>query len=123
MWVNAGNVTECGLMQLQFSQAAFSQGLKIGAVNPTDKAKRLIVAHIGSKDGFVPDGLLCFESKKNTNAYHNKMNSNTFREWLQSVLPRLKHNAVFILDNAPYYSIKKEKCPTNWRIADIIGWL
>lgn len=125
-WVNAGDVTSRVWTDttVQSSQAAFSQGLTTGAVNPTGKGKRLIVVHIGSKDGFVLDGLLCFESKKNTNDYHDEMNGNTFREWLQSVLPRLKNNAVIVIDNAPYHSVKMEKCPTtNWRKVDIIEWL
>jgi len=46
------------------AQMAASEGLSTGAVNPTGKGKRLIVSHIGSQDGFVPGGLLCFESKK-----------------------------------------------------------
>ncbi|XP_025191753.1 uncharacterized protein LOC112592004 [Melanaphis sacchari] len=99
-------------------------GLSTGAVNPTGKGKRLIVCHIGSEDGFVSDSLLCFESKKNTNDYHDEMNGDSFRDWLEGVLPRLKDNAVIVMDNAPYHSVKLEKCPTsNWRKADIIQWL
>jgi len=82
------------------------------------------VCHIGSEDGFVPDSLLCFESKKNTNDYHDEMNGDSFRDWLEGVLPRLKHNAAIVMDNAPFHSVKLEKCPTsNWRKADIIEWL
>ncbi|KAL4148864.1 hypothetical protein QTP88_003009 [Uroleucon formosanum] len=105
-WVNAGD------------------NLSTGAANPTGKGKRLIMCHIGSEDGFVPDSLLCFESKKNTDDYHDEMNGDSFRDWLEGVLPRLKENAVIIVDNAPYHSVKLEKCPTtNWRKADIVEWL
>ncbi|XP_025192835.1 uncharacterized protein LOC112592888, partial [Melanaphis sacchari] len=125
-WVNAGDVTSriWSDNTVQSSQDAFSQGLSTGAVNPTGKGKRLIVVHIGSEDGFVPGGLLCFESKKNTQDYHDEMNGDSFRDWLEGVLPRLKENCVIVMDNAPYHSMKKEKYPTTqWRKADIINWL
>jgi len=32
--------------------------------NPSGKGKRLIVLNIGSEEYFIPDALLCFESKK-----------------------------------------------------------
>lgn len=52
------------------------------------------------------------------------MNSDSFRDWLKGVLPRLKDNAVTVMDNAPYHSVKMEKClTTNLRKADIIAWL
>lgn len=125
-WVNAGDVTSRVWKDksVQSSQQAFSQGLSTGAVNPTGKGKRLIVCHIGSVDGFVPESLMCFESKKNTRDYHDEMNGNTFRDWFKDVLPRLKDNAVIVMDNAPYHSVRKEKCPsTQTRKADIISWL
>lgn len=87
------------------------------------EGKRLIVLHIGSAAGFVPGGLLCFESKENT-GYHVKMNSNTFREWFEKILPLLEDNAVVVMDNAPYHCKKNEKIPTkSWKTADIAKWL
>lgn len=109
---------------VQSNQTPISTELQTGAVNSSDTGKRHIVFHIGSEDGFVQGGLLCFKSKKNTQDYHDEINENSFRDWFASVLPRLKKNAVVILDNAPYHSVKVEKCPTaNWRKTDIIGWL
>ncbi|XP_060854825.1 uncharacterized protein LOC132932459 [Rhopalosiphum padi] len=116
-WVNAGDNT------IQSPHDAFLQGLTTGSQNPSGKGKRLIVLHIGSKDGFVPDGLMCFESKKTTD-YHEEMNGETFYNWMSNILPRLKENSVIVMDNAPYHSVKKEKIPnTNSRKADIIKWL
>lgn len=87
------------------------------------KGKRLIVLHIGSEDGFVPGGLLCFESKKTTD-YHEEMNGDVFNNWVANVLPLLKDNCVIVMDNAPYHSMKKEKIPnTSTRKADILQWL
>lgn len=109
---------------VQSSQTPISMGLPTEPVNSSATEKRLIVVHIGSEDGFVQGGLLCFESKKNTQDYHDEINENSFRHWFASILPRLKKNAVIILDNAPYQSVKVEKCPTtNWRKTEIIGWL
>lgn len=125
-WVNAGDVNSkvWSDKTVLSARMATSEGLSTGAVNPTGKGKRLIVSHIGSEDGFVPGGLLCFESKKNTQDYHDEMNGKSFRDWLEGVLPRLQENAVIVMDNAPYHSIKLEKCPTtNWKKADIVEWL
>lgn len=49
------------------------------------------------------------------------MNKDTFREWLEGVLPKLKDKAVIVMDNTSYHLVKLEKCQTrNWRKADII---
>ncbi|XP_029679990.1 uncharacterized protein LOC115245703 [Formica exsecta] len=98
--------------------------MSTGPSNPTGKGKRLIVLHIGSTAGFVPDGLLCFESKKNTADYHDAMNGDTFLEWFEKILPSLEDNAVIVMDKAPYYSMKLEKIPnTSWKKAAITEWL
>jgi transposase len=67
---------------------------------------------------------LSFESKKNTNDYHDEMNGNTFLDWMKKVLPLLKDNCVIVMDNAPYHSVKAESCPTSsWNKKDIEKWL
>lgn len=48
-------------------------------MNPSGEGKRLIILYIGSEDGFVPDVLLCFESKKNINDYLDEMNGDVSR--------------------------------------------
>lgn len=125
-WVNAGDCnSRIWVDKTVISRTdAFSKGLSTGPTNPSGKGKRLIVVHIGNEDGFVPGGLLCFESKKNTKDYHDEMNGEVFFEWLESVLPRLKDNAVIVMDNAPYHSVKIDKAPTSGtKKADIIKWL
>lgn len=124
--VNAGDCTSKTWIDttVRSHRDAFLKGLSTGAVNPSGKGKRLIVLHIGSEDGFVPGGLLCFESKKNTSDYHDEMNGDTFREWMEGTLTRLKPNSVIVMDNASYHSMKIDKAPTsNTRNADIIKWL
>lgn len=84
----------------------------------------LIALHIGSEDGFVPGGLLCFESKKNARDNHEELNGETFREWMESMLPRLKENSVIIMDNALHHSAKINEAPTSiTKKPDIIKWL
>ncbi|KAE9522285.1 hypothetical protein AGLY_017328 [Aphis glycines] len=76
------------------------------------------------EDGFVDNGLLCFESKKNSRDYHDEMNGQTFYEWMENILPRLKDNCVIVMDNASYHSVKLDKAPTaSTKKADIIHWL
>jgi hypothetical protein len=74
-WVNAGETTTRTWVDntVQSTRDAFIRGLTTGQKAPSGKGKRLIVVHIGSSDGFVAGGLLCFESKKNTQDYHDEM--------------------------------------------------
>ncbi|XP_060855452.1 uncharacterized protein LOC132933150 [Metopolophium dirhodum] len=125
-WVNAGDCTSKTWVDttVRSHRDAFLKGLSTGAVNPSGKGKRLIVLHIGSEDGFLPGGLLCFESKKNTSDYHDEMNGNTFREWMEGILPLLQPNSVIVMDNASYHSVKLDRAPSsNAKKADIIKWL
>ena len=124
-WVNAGH-TKSKVWQdttIKSAKDAFLQGLSTGLKNPTGKGKRLIVLHIGSDTGFVPNGLLVFESKS-TKEYHEEMCGDVFLEWFQKTLPELEPNSVVVMDNASYHSVKAEKLPTkNWNKPQIIRWL
>lgn len=87
------------------------------------KGKRLIVCHIGSDDGFVPEALWAFESKK-TGDYHEEMDGKSFEKWFENILPKLDNNCVVVLDNAPYHFRKLEKIPTTAsRKTAIQDWL
>ena len=91
---------------------------------PTGTGNQLVALHIGSVDGFVPGGFLCFKSEKTPKGPHDKMNGNTFLEWFQGILPSLKEGAVIVMDNAPYHSVKTEHCPTMaWTKPRIVEWL
>lgn len=125
-WVNAGDCPnyEWRDTTITSHRDAFLKGMSTGSVNPSGKGKRLIVLHIGSEEGFVDNGLLCFESKKNSLDYHDEMNGQTFCEWIENILPRLKDNCVIVMDNASYHSVKLDKAPTvSTKKADIIQWL
>lgn len=125
-WVNAGDIPQKAWVDhtIKSSKDAFLRGLTTGAPKPTGKGKRLIVLHIGSDKGFVEGGLLDFESKKNTSDYHDEMNGQTFFDWFVRILPLLEENAVIVMDNAPYHSMKLEKVPTSSsKKQDVIAWL
>ncbi|XP_050431104.1 uncharacterized protein LOC126839733 [Adelges cooleyi] len=52
------------------------------------------------------------------------MNGNTFFEWFVKILPLLKENAVIVMDNTSYHSVKKDRIPVmSWKKQDIINWL
>eukprot|EP00102_Acyrthosiphon_pisum_P012353 XP_008181464.1 PREDICTED: uncharacterized protein LOC103308939 [Acyrthosiphon pisum] len=125
-WVNAGETHSRTSMDTTVTSTrdAHLQGLTTGQKAPSGKGKRLIVLHIGSSDGFVPGGLLCFESKTNSADYHDEMNGDTFYEWFVKTLPLLKPNAIIVVDNASYHSVKKQKIPVmSWNKQAIIDWL
>lgn len=125
-WVNAGETTNKTWVDktVNSPRDAFLKGLTTGQKKPIGKGKQLIVLHIGSSDGFVEGGLLCFESKTNSTDYHHEMNGDTFYKWFVNILPFLKKNAIVVMDNAPYHSVKTETIPNmSWKKQDIINWL
>jgi len=80
-WLNAGDCVDRVWRDktVLSKHDAFNKGLTTGLPNPTGKGKRLIVLHIWSENGFLPVGLLCFVSKKNTGDYHDEMNGDNFK--------------------------------------------
>lgn len=52
------------------------------------------------------------------------MNGDTFYKWFVKTLPLLKENAVIVMDNASYHSVKKHQIPVmSWKKQAIIDWL
>lgn len=52
------------------------------------------------------------------------MNGDNFYKWFNKILPLLNENAVIVMDNVSYHSVKMDPCPiTSWKKADIINWL
>ncbi|XP_076651823.1 uncharacterized protein LOC143358530 [Halictus rubicundus] len=124
--INAGDCRR----KLQFDSSVScpkntaQRGLSTDIPASLEKGKRLIIAHVGSSDGFVPGALLCFEAKRNTGDYHNEMNGDIFLEWFRKFLPMLRDGAVIVMDNESYHSVKLERYPTiGWQKKDIITWL
>nr|CAH7754016.1 unnamed protein product [Callosobruchus chinensis] len=124
-WVNAGHTQQKVWMDssVKSSRQAFMDGLSTGLKNPSGKEKRLIICHIGSVDGFVPDALWAFESKK-TGDYHEEMDGASFENWFSNTLSKIEENAVIVLDNAAYHTRKIEKIPTmSTKKLEIQEWL
>ena len=92
---------------------------------PTRKGSRIIILHAGSKDGFVNNGLLTFQSKTKSADYHEEMNAETFTKWFtEQLLPHIPPNSLIVTDNAPYHSMQSNKIPTmSSRKADMQQWL
>ncbi|XP_031342522.1 uncharacterized protein LOC116170342 isoform X1 [Photinus pyralis] len=109
-WVNAGHTVSKVWKDTTIltPRQAFINGLSTGLKDPSGKGNRLIVLHIGSEDGFVEEGLLCFESKK-TGDYHEEMTSEVFEKWFMEIVTHLDEQSVIIMDNASYHSRKSEK--------------
>ncbi|XP_060881305.1 uncharacterized protein LOC132952860 isoform X2 [Metopolophium dirhodum] len=106
-WINAGE---------------YSSKELLAAIEPSGEGKRIIVVHIGSVEGFVEGGLLCFESKKNTSNYHDHMNGEIFYEWFCGILSLLKENSVIVFDNVSYYSVENHVPTISWKKDSILKW-
>jgi len=89
---------------------------------PSGVGKRLIVVHIGSVEGFVEGGLLCYESYKNTSNYYDHMNGDIFYNWFCSILPLLNKNSVIVFDNASYHSVTNYVPTMSWKKDCILRW-
>ncbi|CAC5387409.1 unnamed protein product [Mytilus coruscus] len=79
----------------------------------------------GGKFGFVPNALLIYKAKSCTGDYHHEMNGENLKKWFtEKLLCSLPEKSVIIMDNASYYSVQFNKCPTtNTKKADIQAWL
>ncbi|XP_066969265.1 uncharacterized protein [Macrobrachium rosenbergii] len=95
-----------------------------GVKPPTGRGKRLIILHAGSKEGFVQNADLVFESK-NDGDYHHQMNSKMFEEWFKyQLLPNIPPSSILVLDNASYHSLRIDKPPTMADKKDVMKeWL
>lgn len=88
-------------------------------------SKRLIIVHIGSKNGFLEGGLLLYKAGTTTGDYHGEMNSINFEKWIsEMVIPNLPPNSVVIMDNAPYHTKQEDKPPSKYEVKrEMIAWL
>ena len=55
-----------------------TSGARGGIRKPTGKGNRLIILHVGGKNGWIEGADLVFQSKKATGDYHDEMNSEQF---------------------------------------------
>lgn len=114
-WVNAGHTR----------QRAWTDDTVQGTMKtPVGKGSRLILLHAGTANGFVPNALLLFSSKKTVD-YHEEMTADKFKQWfMHSLIPNIKKNSVIVFDNASYHSVQINRAPTcSSRKSDILDWL
>jgi transposase len=89
-------------------------------------SNRLIVVHIGSKDGFLPGGVqLTYKANSTSGDYHGQMNYDNFSQWItHQVIPNLPPNSVVVMDSAPYHSTVYNKPPGKYaNKQDMADWL
>ena len=81
--------------------------------------------HAGTEDGWIPGAALVFQSKRNTGDYHDEIQHLTFEEWFTcTLLPRIPHHSIMVMDNAPYHSRRKEQLPNkSWTLGKMMEWL
>ncbi|XP_025206090.1 uncharacterized protein LOC112602300 [Melanaphis sacchari] len=122
-WLNVSDCKKKSRVDktIKSKQDTLNRGQTTGVTNTTGKGQNLIILHIGSHKGFLDNGLTYFVSKRNgVDCYDSKK----FHEWFGSILPRLDPNAVIVMDNASYHSVKSEKIPTSHsKKEDILSWL
>ena len=79
---------------------------------PIGKGDCYIIVHAGTKDGFIVNAKDVFKGNSSKGDYHKEMNGTKSEKWLTEQLIRnLKPHSVVVLDNAPYHTDKKAKCP------------
>ncbi|GFW68452.1 DDE_3 domain-containing protein [Trichonephila clavipes] len=124
-WVNEGH-SETRVWQdttIKSSYEASSSNLTVGLTAPKGKGRRLIIIHIGRKEGFVRYAADIFIGKKSGD-YHEEMDGNHFEKWFETVMPKLKPQSIIVMDNVHYHSVRKEETPTSsWVKSAIQEWL
>ncbi|XP_050516493.1 uncharacterized protein LOC126891360 [Diabrotica virgifera virgifera] len=94
---------------------------------PCSRGKRILILHVGTKDGFVPNALLLSSKniKQSSADYHEDMTAELFEKWAtEQLLPNIKTNSVIVMDNAPYHSRLYTKIPnTSSKKGDIIEFM
>ncbi|XP_053995333.1 uncharacterized protein LOC128885358 [Hylaeus anthracinus] len=124
-WINADRTRQhvVKVETISPSMQATSSGLYTGVKNSSSTGKRLIVCHIGSRDGFVPGGMWAFESKMSGD-FQEEITHDSFENWFLKILPKLEKHSVIVLDDAHYHCRKVEKIPTTaTKIETIKSWL
>jgi len=93
---------------------------------PTGKGERLIIINAITKDGWVPNAIVVFNSTRKTGDYHGQMNAELFEKWFEEkLLPNIPDNSNIIMDNASYHNVLSENSPPTSTCAKekIKAWL
>jgi hypothetical protein len=77
--------------------------------SPTGRGPRFALVHAGNEHGFVPNARLVFLCKKNTADTHEEMDGEMYEKYFsEQLLTNLLPMSVIVVNNASYYSRKKE---------------
>ncbi|CAI6359535.1 unnamed protein product [Macrosiphum euphorbiae] len=110
------------LQETQVNVGRYSSKELWADVESSRKVEQMIVVHIGSVEGFVEGGLLCFESETNTSDCDDHMNEDIFYDWFCNILTLLEENSVIVFDNASHYNLKNHVPNTAWNKDCILKW-
>ncbi|XP_050497226.1 uncharacterized protein LOC126878514 [Diabrotica virgifera virgifera] len=106
-------------------QKSWSDSSNKGIQKPVSKGQMLVIVHAGGESGFVKNAYLRYKPTIKTGDYHDAMNYDNYKKWLQDkLIPNLPPNSVLVINNAPYHNVQTEKCPTmSSRKAEMQQWL
>jgi hypothetical protein len=109
-------IDETWVDNLNFRKCWQGPGIR-GVMDTVSRSNRLIVVHIGSKDGFLPGTQLAYKANSTSGDYHGQMNYDNFSQWItHQIIPNLSPNSVVVLDNVPYHSTAHNKPPGKYRL-------
>ncbi|XP_050503470.1 uncharacterized protein LOC126882545 [Diabrotica virgifera virgifera] len=106
-------------------QKSWSDSSNKGIQKPVSKGQMLVIVHAGGESGFVKNAYLRYKPTIKTGDYHDAMNYDNYKKWLQDkLIPNLPPNSVLVIVNARYHNVQTEKCPTmSSRKAEMQQWL
>lgn len=111
---------------------------ELGVITDTSSSNHLILAHAGSKDGFIDGALLNFKAGNTSGDYHGKMNADNFGKWVKEKLlclpsdisvhdntlcvpvSNIPCNSVIIMDNAAYHRTQLNKPPSKSSVKKVM---
>lgn len=84
--------------------------------------------HAGCNSGFLDDCSLILDNQIQHRDYHKNMNGDIFKTWVEKQLVpglnKIHGQAVVIMDNAPYHSMRADKrINSNSRKHEMEDWL
>lgn len=107
------------------NQKSWADSSNEGLHKPVSKGQMLVIVNAGGESGFVKNAYLRYKPIIKTGDYHDAMNYDNYKKWLQEkLIPNLPPNSVLVIDNAPYHNVQTEKCPImSSRKAEMQQWL
>lgn len=88
---------------------------EIRLASPIGKANRIIIVHGGGEEqGFIEGVLVIFTAKQKSGDYHESMNYDNFRKWVEEKLvAKLTLITVVVMDNAAFQCIEEDRKPSS----------